>query len=154
MTSGTPRPDLPAGTAGIAGTAETTGTAGTGGTAGPGKLTEQAELAELAAGIDEALAPTLAGSDWQVDGPVVTASASWWNHLRCETCGHTFRAGEHVVVCPCGRHPTTCIAAVHRDPAAGVTCWDGWRPDGVLTRCPVSLTPLLDPGLVGETAGP
>ncbi|WP_261557129.1 hypothetical protein [Frankia tisae] len=71
MTSGTPRPDLPAETAGIAGTAETT---------------------------DLPLTPTLAGSDWQVDGPVVTASASWWNHLRCETCGHTFRAGEHVVI--------------------------------------------------------
>ncbi|WP_322763384.1 hypothetical protein [Frankia sp. Cr2] len=57
----------------------------------------------------------------------------------CLVCGHTFRAGEHVVVCPCGMYRGFCVAAVHRDPVAGLTCWDDWRPDGALTHCPVTL---------------
>lgn len=29
-------------------------------------------------------------------GEAVTAQVSWWNHLVCTTCGHTFRRGDRV----------------------------------------------------------
>jgi hypothetical protein len=61
------------------------------------------------------------------------------NAPTCLVCGHTFRPGEHVVVCPCGMHRESCVAAVHRDPVAGLSCWDDWQPGGILTRCPVTL---------------
>jgi hypothetical protein len=66
----------------------------------------------------------------------------------CLQCGHTFRPGEYVVVCPC--RPTqppnpdgspreaACGRAVHRDPAAGLSCWESWRPDGQVKVCPVT----------------
>jgi hypothetical protein len=66
----------------------------------------------------------------------------------CVLCGHTFRAGEHVIICPCraaarsagdGRSlPPACGRAVHRDPAIGLSCWENWRPDGSVPVCPVS----------------
>ena len=59
----------------------------------------------------------------------------------CPGCGHTFRAGNMVIICPCadaGDDPRRqfCQLAVHRDPARGLCCWDDWAPTGELRRCP------------------
>ncbi len=99
------------------------------------------ELAAFAAGLLAAWPPV-------GDAPVVRLAVHASQVARpdmgpdapaCLVCGHTFRPGEHVVVCPCGVHRAVCVAAVHRDPVAGLTCWDDWRPDGELTHCPVTL---------------
>lgn len=72
------------------------------------------------------------------------------NDLReanvCLHCAHTFRVGEYVVVCPCrpaipaadGPQAAACGRAIHRDAAAGLSCWESWRPDGAVTVCPVT----------------
>jgi hypothetical protein len=86
----------------------------------------------------------LAAGDWRIPhGPGDVRDA----HL-CLHCGHTFRAGEYVVVCPCrpelpltpGGPPqrAACGRAVHRDPAIGLPCWESWRPDGRVIVCPVT----------------
>ncbi|WP_250287140.1 hypothetical protein [Frankia sp. CiP1_Cm_nod2] len=104
------------------------------------------ELAAFAAGLLVAWPP--AG-----DVPVVRLAAHAPQVARpgpgldaagCLVCGHTFRPGEQVVVCPCGMYREVCVAAVHRDPVAGLTCWDDWRPDGGLTHCPVTLNRVAD----------
>jgi len=64
----------------------------------------------------------------------------------CLYCAHTFRPGEHVVICPCLPSglvdPATggCGSTVHRDPAAGLPCWESWCPSGLVEICPVRLT--------------
>jgi hypothetical protein len=83
--------------------------------------------------------------DWRIpEGPGDLRDAN-----VCLHCGHTFRPGEYVVVCPCQpEQPSTggppraaaCGRAVHRDPAAGLCCWESWQPDGVVTVCPVTQT--------------
>lgn len=49
-------------------------------------------------------------------------------HARatCRVCGYTFRAGDHVVVCPCSPDEPRCRAAVHRDLLRQLHCWDQW----------------------------
>lgn len=49
-------------------------------------------------------------------------------HARaaCRVCGHTFRPGDHVVICPCSPEVPKCIAAVHRDTLNQLHCWDEW----------------------------
>src|SRR5262249_19722916 len=72
--------------------------------------------------------------------PVVTLTERYWQVTRpnsgpaspaCPGCGHTFRAGDAVIICPCAESPdderyASCQLAVHRDPAAGLACWDDW----------------------------
>jgi hypothetical protein len=63
----------------------------------------------------------------------------------CLYCGHTFRPGEYVVICPCqaGGQEAACGAAIHDDPASGYTCWERWRPeDGKVQVCPVTYVRL------------
>lgn len=72
--------------------------------------------------------------DWRLPTPGTGLRAP-----VCLYCGHTFRAGEYVVVCPCRPEERVCGASVHRDPAAGLPCWERWRPDGKVTVCPVTL---------------
>src|ERR1700733_1102809 len=45
------------------------------------------------------------------DSAVITTQVSWWNHLVCETCGHTFRRGDRV------RHDPGSAEVAHLDPA-------------------------------------
>jgi hypothetical protein len=80
-------------------------------------------------------------SDWRVPRSADGQSPT------CLYCGHTFRAGECVVVCPCRPHDPRCGSAIHRDPAAGLNCWETWRPDSSLKVCPVTLS------RVGERGG-
>lgn len=75
----------------------------------------------------------LAAGDWRTVRPRPPLERA-----RCLYCAHTFRDGEHVVVCPCSPQAPICGAAVHRDPAAGLVCWETWRPDGQVRQCPVS----------------
>jgi hypothetical protein len=106
------------------------------------------ERREFSGGLREAW-PAAAGvdlvelteDDWQVARPGPARKQ------RCIQCGDTFRAGEIVVSCPCHPggsrdDPARCGQAVHRDPAAGLPCWEQWCPSGVVTLCPVSHTPL------------
>lgn len=86
--------------------------------------------------INNAPVITLAESDWQVTKPNSGPASP-----VCPGCGHTFRAGDAVIICPCAETPDdvryrSCQLAVHRDPAAGLACWDDWCPGGQLKRCP------------------
>ncbi|WUI02583.1 hypothetical protein OHR68_12505 [Spirillospora sp. NBC_00431] len=84
-------------------------------------------------------------SVWRTDAPIVRLAPG--DSLlprpgegparRCLHCANTFRPGEHVVMCPCRRDDPVCGAAVHRDPARGLPCWERWRPDGTVKVCPV-----------------
>jgi len=88
---------------------------------------------------------------WPANVPVSRLAPDDWRIPRrgsgpasptCLYCGHTFRAGEHVVICPCQPTMLTCEAAVHRDPAAGLPCWDRWQPTGRLAVCPTTTAKL------------
>ncbi|WP_405923580.1 hypothetical protein [Streptomyces sp. NBC_00035] len=97
------------------------------------------ETAALSEGLLKAWPPLVEVSriplgDWRLPNPAVGLRAP-----VCLYCGHTFRAGEYVVVCPCRPEGQACGAAVHRDPAAGLSCWERWRPSGKVTVCPVTL---------------
>jgi len=81
----------------------------------------------------------LTAGHWQVTGP-----RSGPGSPTCRGCGHTFRPGDHVIICPCAGPENDprrayCQTAVHRDPARGLCCWDDWAPSGRLTRCPRTL---------------
>jgi hypothetical protein len=90
-------------------------------------------------------------STWPANVPVSRLAPSDWRLPRrgspreaptCLYCGHTFRAGEYLVICPCQPGQPACAAAVHRDPAAGLPCWDRWQPTGRLAVCPTTLAKL------------
>jgi hypothetical protein len=91
----------------------------------------------------------LSADDWRLPrGPGDLRDAN-----VCLHCGHTFRAGEYVIVCPCrpagsaadgDPQAAGCGRAVHRDPAAGRSCWESWRPNGVVTICPVTQVRVTD----------
>jgi hypothetical protein len=83
----------------------------------------------------------LTAGDWRL--PRRTADA---RGPACPVCAHTFRPGDMVIVCPCSRPAegpaaARCQLAVHRDPVSGLICWDDWRPDGRLVRCPITHEP-------------
>jgi hypothetical protein len=104
-----------------------------------GPATEQdPETARFAAGLlsawpSGARVVELTENDWRLPQPSTGRAGQ-----RCLYCAHTFRPGEQVVVCPCRRDEPACGAAVHRDPARGLPCWERWRPDGTVTICPVA----------------
>jgi hypothetical protein len=86
--------------------------------------------------LNDAMVVTLVESNWQVTKPNSGPASP-----VCPGCGHTFRAGDAVIICPCAETPADvdyriCQLAVHRDPAAGLACWDDWCPSGRLKRCP------------------
>lgn len=83
----------------------------------------------------------LRADDWRVAWRGSRSTAT-----TCPVCAHTFRPGDTVIICPCARSsdsPDTlrCQLAIHRDPVIGLTCWDDWRPDGQLVRCPITREP-------------
>lgn len=105
---------------------------------------------EFAAGLAEAWPPAdgveatrLPPDDWHV-----ARAGRRGRPVVCLYCAHTFRAGEYVVLCPCrysgGADPAGegCGAAVHRDPTAGLPCWENWCPSGTVAVCPVRLNRL------------
>lgn len=49
---------------------------------------------------------------------------------RCAVCAHTLRPQDQVVICPCSPDAPLCSAAVHRDPAHQLHCWDDWQRAG------------------------
>ncbi|MFI0980889.1 hypothetical protein ACH4SP_28260 [Streptomyces sp. NPDC021093] len=109
--------------------------------------TGSSESAAFAAGVLATWPPVdgvpvvpLGTGDWQVADPVVHGARP----PRCLYCAHTFRTGEHVVLCPCAPDRPVCGAAVHRDPAAGLVCWESWRPEGRLAVCPVKLVAVQE----------
>jgi hypothetical protein len=66
--------------------------------------------------------------------------------VTCPVCAHTFRPGDLVIICPCSDpadppQARRCQLTIHRDPVSGLTCWDDWRPDGRLDRCPITREP-------------
>jgi hypothetical protein len=104
---------------------------------------DETEARELSAGLLAAWPPgagvqvvTLTAADWQVARP-----GSGRKPPACFYCGATFRVGETVVICPCrpgGADP--CGKTIHRDPSAGLPCWESWLPTGVVTLCPLTHT--------------
>lgn len=101
-----------------------------------------ADLAEFADGIDATWPPAggtpviqLSPGDWRTSRPRPPLPRA-----RCLYCGHTFRNDEHVIICPCSPAEPACGAAVHRDPAAGLVCWESWQPTGEVRMCPVTST--------------
>jgi NAD-dependent SIR2 family protein deacetylase len=65
-----------------------------------------------------------------------------FGRASCLFCAHTFRRDELVILCPCRPLEPLCRAAVHRDPAKGLVCWESWRPGNRVNRCPISLRRL------------
>jgi hypothetical protein len=107
------------------------------------------DRAEFAAGLLETWQATvpvtmLVPGDYRIPRPGSSVQPP-----TCLYCGHTFRAGEYVVVCPCKAirsEAPACGMAVHRDPAVGLACWEIWQPGGELSVCPMTTAKL--------TAGP
>ena len=103
------------------------------------------DRADFAAGVQATWPPNvpvtrIEAGDWRLPRPDST-----WQAPACLYCGHTFRVGEYVVVCPCRSDqglPPACATAVHRDPAAGLPCWDNWQPSGKLKVCPTTTVKL------------
>lgn len=62
-----------------------------------------------------------------------------YSRRYCLVCGHSFRHNELVLLCPCRPQERRCRAAVHRDPAQGLVCWEAWKPAGSVEVCPVTL---------------
>ncbi|MFF5290776.1 hypothetical protein [Paractinoplanes globisporus] len=99
-----------------------------------------ADVAEFAEGVEavwgsgDTPVRTLGADDWRVARPPAPMQRT-----RCLVCAHTLRAGERVVVCPCNPGRPECAATIHRDPAAGLTCWETWRPAGTVTSCPITM---------------
>jgi hypothetical protein len=98
------------------------------------------DLAQFADGLAKTWPPAgkvpvtrLAEGDWRSARPRPPLERA-----RCLYCAHTFRNSEHVVICPCSPRDPKCGAAVHRDAAAGLVCWESWQPDGQVRQCPVS----------------
>ncbi len=136
-------PGLNCGTGGTGGTGPQQDAAD-GGTAG-GETADGGDVLGFTEGLLSAWPPgrgvavvTVAADDWRIPQPGSRRPPV------CLFCAHTFRPGELVVVCPCrpGHRDRAdriaCGAAVHRDPAAGLPCWERWRPAGGLTICPVT----------------
>jgi hypothetical protein len=125
--------------------------AGRGGNAGPTTSGSAGSpvVGELVAGILTAWPPVgdvpvyrLAEGDVQLTQP-----GSGPTSMECPGCGHTFRPGDHVIVCPCAQGPddvrrSYCRLSVHRDPARGLNCWDDWCPTGRPHRCPRTIEVL------------
>lgn len=117
---------------------------------------EDAERREFSIGVRDAWPAArgvdlveLTEEDWQVARPGPARKQ------RCIQCGDTFRAGEVVVICPCQPSgdrddPGRCGQAIHRDPAAGLPCWEEWCPTEVVTICPVSHTPAPTAAVVTD----
>jgi len=83
--------------------------------------------------------------------PVTRLAPDAWQVARpgdirppvCQGCGHTFRGRESVVICPCHPfEPGECRAAIHRDPGAGLLCWEQTAPAGRVEVCPWRLVRL------------
>lgn len=102
---------------------------------------------EFAAGLLEtwpsrAAVTRLAAGDWRIPRP---GRGARQGVPTCLYCGHTFRPGEYVVICPCQTtqdNQAACGVAVHRDPAAGLSCWEKWQPGGTLNVCPTTTARL------------
>jgi hypothetical protein len=106
----------------------------------PPLAAETAAVADFSDGVEDAWPSggipvrTLAAADWWVTRPPAPMQRT-----RCLVCAHTLRAGERVVVCPCSPERPECQAVIHRDPAAGLICWETWRPTGTVTSCPITM---------------
>jgi len=105
------------------------------------------DLSEFADGLDTTWPPAgdtpvtrLEPGDWRTMEPRPPLARA-----RCLYCGHTFRNSEHVIVCPCSPSAPACGAAVHRDPAAGLICWESWQPSGQVRLCPVTSSRRVQP---------
>jgi len=119
--------------------------------AAPGDSLAAADSARFTVGLLRAWPPIngapvyqLTAENWQVTRPNSGPASP-----VCPGCGHTFRAGDAVIICPCAEAPddvryASCQLAVHRDPAAGLACWDDWCPGGRLKRCPRTYEKLPD----------
>jgi hypothetical protein len=99
-----------------------------------------AQLRDFASGLATTWPPdadvplsVLGEDDWRVTRPPEPMERA-----RCLFCAHTFRAGEQVVTCPCRPQDAACGAAVHRDPVAGLVCWESWHPGGEVEICPIT----------------
>ncbi|MFI5893097.1 hypothetical protein ACIA5D_23605 [Actinoplanes sp. NPDC051513] len=86
---------------------------------------------------------------WPTAGDVPTVSTDEASYLlapadrgfrrrSCLVCAHSFRPAEMVIICPCEPAERRCRAAVHRDPAQGLVCWEAWLPASELRACPVT----------------
>jgi hypothetical protein len=61
---------------------------------------------------------------------------------QCPICRHTIRAGDSVVLCPCGRD---CGGVFHQDITRHLTCWDTWSRSAQRTYCAFTGAPFLVP---------
>ncbi|MCE3291000.1 MAG: hypothetical protein K0R83_3012, partial [Caulobacter sp.] len=55
--------------------------------------------------------------------------------IRCAMCGHTFRAHDLVVVCPCRPDSQLCATTIHQDPGRSLACYDAWLASPLSNYC-------------------
>lgn len=65
---------------------------------------------------------------------VAPARAGFSRH-SCRVCGHSFRPGDRVVICPCDPNEPRCRVAVHRDILQQLHCWDQWIKGDASEQC-------------------
>ncbi len=75
--------------------------------------------------------------------PLLAPPTAAFPRRQCAVCGHTFRLGDQVVLCPCSPGRPMCGGAVHRDPMRSLTCWDDAQAQ-MRGRCPVTARVLND----------
>lgn len=75
--------------------------------------------------------------------PLLAEPTPAFPRRQCAVCGHSFRVGDQVVLCPCSPARPLCAGAVHRDPTRNLTCWDDAQAQ-MRGRCPVTARRLSD----------
>jgi hypothetical protein len=70
--------------------------------------------------------------------PLLSPPFAGFRRRRCVGCDHTFRPLDLVVICPCNPARPLCQAAIHRDPAHNLSCFEMWSPSGTRTHCPIT----------------
>jgi len=72
--------------------------------------------------------------------PLLDPPTPAFRRKACSICGHTFRPGDQVVICPCNPDQPVggCAAGVHRDPVRQLFCWDEWSRSKIGGYCPVT----------------
>jgi hypothetical protein len=96
-------------------------------------LEERQFYAGLAAGWPMALSREL--TRLEPGHPLLAPPRAGHRRASCRVCGHSFRPGDLVLICPCSPARPICRAAVHRDLLHQLHCWDIWQAAPRGARC-------------------
>lgn len=66
---------------------------------------------------------------------LVAPPRAGFSRHACRICGHSFRPGDRVVICPCDPATPRCRVAVHRDIVQQLHCWEQWKRGDASQQC-------------------